>query len=343
MSLKYWTQLLIVLTSCFILLIVLFNLIVDPYGVFNIVNIEKFNKTKNYISGDGRTKFYSAKRSNPEILLMGTSRTENINPQYLNKYLDGRVYNLATKGSGVTLHKKNIEYFIKNYNIKSIVYGMDLFSFNPATNLFGGSLEKTRYNDYYITDYINVLLGTKQFSRSIKTIKSNIKDDSQLIDLDIGWATNVDNLKKIKSQGIESITTKVINNDLFVQKHFFNNEEFKNIHSIDKSLKILDDIVELCKKNNVKLYLFTSPVYSKINTLIEKRGYGDTYNYWKKALSKYEEVYDFNGYNTITNDINNFYDGHHYVDEISKLILARIFNDTEVVVPKDFGSIIKEK
>lgn len=342
MSYKYWAKRSIILVSLFISLTVLFNLIVDANGIFNIVNIEKFNKTKNHISNDGRSKFYNAKNANPEVLLMGTSRTENINPKHLSKYVDGRIYNLAVKGSGVTLHKKNIEYFIKNNNINTIVYGLDLFSFNPLSNRYNENLDASRYTKNYLGDYLDILFGSKQLSRSIKTVKSNIKSDEQVIDLETGWATNLDNIKDIEEKGIEVITQDVINKDLFVQKHFFNSEIFKDKNSIDRSLEVFDDIVKLCKENNVKLYLFISPIYSKINTMIDEKGYGNTYKYWKQSLSKYGDIYDFSGYNSITNNINNFYDGHHYIDDVSKFILARVFNDKDFEVPDDFGVVLKK-
>lgn len=346
MKYKSWVRKLAGSVCIFVVFIVGFNFTVDPYAVFNIVKIEGFNKTKNYISNDARTKFYSAKSANPEILLIGTSRTENINPKHLSKYNNRKIYNMAIKGSGVTLHKKNIEYMIKNFPIKKIIYGLDLFSFNPVANDFNNDLTKTRYNDYYVSDYLDVLFGIKPFERAMKTLKGNIKNEESELDIETGWGTNVVVNKKIKNGGIDFLkenTKETIYKKFITQKHTYNFAPFKQKESIEKSLKVFDEIVELCNKNDIELYLFISPFYNEITDLIYSRGYGETLEYWKNSLSKYPNVIDFSGYNSITLNIENFVDGSHYNDNVAHLIVAKLFKDKEVDVPNDFGNILKYK
>jgi len=346
MKSKIWIKKLLIYLTSILIFIFSFNFIVDPYGVFNIVNIEGFNKNKNYISNDARTKFYNAKRANPNVLLIGTSRTEHINPKDLAKYFpeDTNIYNLAIKGSGVTLHKKNIEYFIKNYDIDTIIYGLDLFSFNSLANRFDEELKYTRYNDYYIEDYVDILFGAKQFSRAFRTLKSNLKKDPTTIDLNTGWFDEVEMTEKIKKGGLEFLkkhTEDTIVNNIFTKSIMYNSSEFKSKNSIDKTLDTFDGIYSLCKTNNIKLHIFISPIYSRITKLIFQKGYGETYKYWKKRLSKYPGIIDFSGYNSITNNIENFVDGSHYNDNTSKIIIERLFNEKNNTIPSDFGIVLK--
>ena len=325
--------------------IMLFNLIIDPYYVFNSPKFEKINSIKNNTISHNMSKFYAAKRSNATVLLIGTSRTAHIHPKYLKKYfLDEKIYNLAIPGSGVISQKNNIEYFVKHKKVKAIIYGVDFFAFNPVNNAVSEK-ENSRYTDNNLYDYMNSLLSIRTLRKSIKTLQDNIKKRYEHLDYEIGWETYEDDYLNIKKDGnsyIEKKTSKELKTLATQDKHF-NYEPFKEPSSIYEALKELDYIVKLCKDNQVELYIFISPIYSKIVDIIYNRGYQKSYNYWKKELSKYENIYDFSGYNSITTNISNYIDGSHYQTEVAKYLFAKMFNDDLVSTPSDFGIVLNKK
>jgi len=343
LSFKKWSKKLIGFIFLSFAKTVLFNFIVDPYAMFNTVKIDGFNKIKNHTINDAMSKFYNARNSNPTILLIGTSRTEHIHPKYLAKYEDGKIYNLAIGGSGLSTHKKNIEYFIKNYKIKTIVYGVDFFSFSPY-NKPSASSKYSRYENYFYNDYLDSLLGFKTLRRSIRTVKENLRNKENKREYDIGWATFANDYSHINLLGDKYIR-KNINKILKVfsiAKDSFNYEAFKEPQSIDKNLLQLSEIIQLCNENKVKLHLFIPPIFSEITDLIYHKKYDRTYKYWKKSLAQYGNIYDFSGYNSITKDLHYYIDGSHYNKEVGKLILAKIFNDQSIKVPDDFGIILNK-
>lgn len=333
----------LVLLSIFITFIstILFNFIIDPYYVFNTFKLKGVNTIKNNSISEEITKFYTARLSDPSVLLIGTSRTECINPMYLQKYFpDDRIYNLAIPGSGVSSQKNNIEYFIKHKDIKAIVYGLDFFAFNPINNNF--EIKEDRYSDNYTKDRIDSLLGMRTLRKSFMTLKENIKNEHSKRDYSNGCVNNNDEYLEISKNGDQYISKNI---DRIIDKYssaktFYNYAPFKKSNSINDSLTELQKIIQLCNNYNVKLYIFISPINTRLTDLIYKMELEDTYQHWKKELSKYENIYDFSGYNTITTDLSNYIDGSHYQTKLAPLMFAKMFNDKSVDVPADFGIIL---
>lgn len=345
MNYKKWNRILIFSVSLLLSLTMVFNYIIDPYSVFNTMQIDGINKIKNNTMSSQITKFYTAKRSDAKVLLIGTSRTEHINPEFLQRYTNDKIYNLGLPGSGVDVQKKNIEYFIEKRNISMIIIGLDFFSFNPKNIDQEAESRSSRYQDDYLSDYLDSLLSIKTLKKSIKTLKDNIKNEHLGIDYTNGWRNYENDYNLIKKYGNSHIERKVVEQikDYSSKIYNFNYPPFKEPSSISKPLNELKEIVQLCKENNVKLYMFISPLYSEITDLIYKRGYNETYTYWKKELSKYENIYDFSGYNSITTNLSNYVDGSHYQTKLAPLMFAKIFNDMSVDVPLDFGIVLNSK
>ncbi|NER07658.1 MAG: hypothetical protein F6K17_36395, partial [Okeania sp. SIO3C4] len=79
------------------------NLLVDPYKIYRIINIEYFNQEKPLIEKQGMRKVKSLdiKQGNYEILLLGTSRVQNgLNPR--SKVLGSKkAYNAGLASAGI--------------------------------------------------------------------------------------------------------------------------------------------------------------------------------------------------------------------------------------------------
>ncbi|QKF82559.1 hypothetical protein [Halarcobacter ebronensis] len=325
--------------SSFIVAFVLgFNFVVDPYGVFNNKPIKGFNDVKNHTISEKMTKFYQAKNSDFDILLIGTSRMEHINPKYIEKYINGKAYNLGLQGSGISTQYTNIKYFIKNKNIHFIVLGLDFFSFSPENIDNYKKLEKTRYTDYYLKDYMDSLFSIQTLRRSFKTILESSEGMIQQVN-SRGWDTEYYNMKKYTEKG-EPWLEKRVNNPIKLSVANYNSERFRNPKFLKEGLEILDKIVKLCKENNIKLYMFTSPLYKNVYDVIEENGCKDSYDYWKKSLRKYKNIYDFSYKNSITLNYRNYVDPSHYQSHVGDLILKRIFRPESSDLPEDFGVLL---
>lgn len=340
MSKKNWIKRISFTILFFISIALSFNYIINPYGVFEIKNIDGINAVKNYSISSEMSKFHYALRQDPKTIMLGSSRVEHINPKYLEKYVQNKVYNLGVKGSGITSQYYLLKYFVEEKQVKTVILGLDFYAFSPI-NVNTGKIP-LRYMGNYTDDYLDSLLSIRTFRKSINTLKDNLKEKDFKVNQNTGWESYSEDYKVLDNEGNIWLKNRI--NSAFPNfgndKHFFGSSEFKKKESIKKGLEVLDKIILLCKKNNVDLKIFTSPVYHKIYDVIEREGYLNTYNYWKKELSKYNMIYDFNYKNTITKDYRNYIDGSHYKSELGKLIFAKLYNDEINDLPKDFGKIL---
>gem|GEM_PF-6981324 len=111
-----------------------------------------------------------------------------------------------------------------------------------------------------------------------------------------------------------------------------NLQSIKNV-ATKMNFKALQEIVDLCRKNNINLIVFTTPHnHNYLDSVYENE-----YYLFLKELVKITDYWDFSGYNSITTNDCNYYENSHYRSKIGNLIMAKIFNDKNISIPADFG------
>lgn len=86
------------------------------------------------------------------------------------------------------------------------------------------------------------------------------------------------------------------------------------------------------------LTVYTTPISTELFASLVSTGLLDEYEQWIRDLvDVYGGVWNFMYPNTITNDIMNYYDGHHFYPEIGTMIAKRIQFPETKEVPADFG------
>lgn len=66
----------------------------------------------------------------------------------------------------------------------------------------------------------------------------------------------------------------------------------------------------------------------------------DIYYRWKEEISKITSFWHFMYDNSVTRNDDNFVDTSHIKQEFGKLYFARLFDDTNIDIPEDFGVFI---
>ncbi len=112
-------------------------------------------------------------------------------------------------------------------------------------------------------------------------------------------------------------------------------------------LNDLKDIVETCQKINIDLKIFISPSHASQWESIRTVGLWSAFEDWKREIVKITPVWNFYGSNTITtepitNNMKNYWDSSHYRKEVGDLVINRLFDYQNEIVPKDFGVLITE-
>ncbi|NES70211.1 MAG: hypothetical protein F6K24_35850, partial [Okeania sp. SIO2D1] len=155
------------------------NLLVDPYKIYRIINIEYFNQEKPLIEKQGMRKVKSLdiEQGNYEILLLGTSRVQNgLNPRS-QVFGSQKTYNVGLPLAGIYELHQIIDFARtrKNSRLKTVILGLDFFSFNKKVTVSGDFKESRFANKNVFISSISDLLSIQTLQSSIDTLKFNYR------------------------------------------------------------------------------------------------------------------------------------------------------------------------
>lgn len=316
----------------------LFNIALDPYGVFNSPKITGINQSKPKKGNSDRLfKAIDIIRIKPATVLLGSSRArQGLDPTYAGLKDQQPAYNLGMNGANVYELRRYLEHAIaNNKNLKTVIIGIDFFMFNDYyENQPGFTEDRLEKQSINIQDTINLAFSIDALSASIETINSsrNIKNNE-------GESINGFMPYKNIDLGKEVTDWRFVNS---YQVYFKNHAKYK---LSEQYLAEFKKIVETCKERGITLKVFISPAHATDNEAIRATRHWATLEKWKREIVKIVPVWDFSGYNSITNEpikegMKNYADSSHYRENIGNLVLNRVLNYQTKSVPKDFGVLI---
>jgi hypothetical protein len=99
--------------------------------------------------------------------------------------------------------------------------------------------------------------------------------------------------------------------------------ESYNKNRIEACLSDIKKIVDLCRRNNIKLVVFTNPLHVLTYQKSADNGYLD----FLYKLSEATAYYNFSGINAVTTNNDNYLETSHYKITIGNMIIDTLFND----------------
>lgn len=338
----------IALVGLFVFLIVGFvggvNYVVDPYGFNNLIKIERVNSKK--ISNTALTTRFKAnllQSGKFDTIMLGTSRIGVMNPEIVNNYLNSNTFNLEYPGSNTSIQNKFFKY-ARNFNdIKYLVYGIDFMAFNKNRIIKNDfqefyDLENKITNFEDITNY-DLYFNAETLVKSVTIMGKNIlnRQDTEVRYLSNGMRDYINFVEQEKTGTIKLEQEIEKSIESYFKPH---TGVYKNYQFSYEYLGYFKNIIDLCKVNNIKIFIYIPPMYSEHFDAIYSAGYGDEFELFKKELIKIIDFIDFTGHNSISTNKNNYWDSSHLRVEMTDVIMAKIFNDTSVEVPNDFGVLV---
>jgi glutathione peroxidase-family protein len=332
---KYRRFNLIFLTTALVPLISvgIFNVAVDPYGIYNSPTFTQFNQSKPEKWKHQRLfKAIAITRIKPVTIFLGSSRMNlGLNPAY--SALDDMqpAYNLGLNGANTYETLRYLQHAIKNQkDLKLVILGLDFIMFNQELGNQPG-FDEGRLEKQAITsqDFINTTFSLDTLSLSEKTIEANKTN----LDRDIYYPNGFMRLQRgDKDKNLTEFKKSIA--------------VYFNVHSDYKlSQQYLDDlreIVNLCRERGITLIGFISPAHVTQSEAIYVAGQWQILEQWKQEVVKILPIWDFSDYNSITTEsvsekMKNYIDSSHYKEAIGNLVLDRILSYKKGEVPKDFG------
>lgn len=344
---------------CFVacLLMISINLIIDPHRIFRIVEIDNINGQKPVMGNGGlrKVKSIEIEKGDYDTIILGTSRAmEGLDP-LSSLWPSKKVYNAALSKSNMYEIGQVFQFSYQVQPIKSVVLGLDFLSFSGQSRV-DGDFNLSQFADKSKHEiYFKSLFSSQQLIRSWKTFQFNNEGNN----LNVVYTPQ--GFRKTKS--LTAFNKKIFRKNL--QDNF---DSYQRLDYQKSQLKAFEDIVTHCLKNNIKLYLFISPIHIQNLEVMRITGHFPTFEQWKRDLVNVVEkandnlkssdkvyLWDLTGYNSITTetipDTNQksplkwYIDSAHYRPEVGNFIIELVVNSNRKGtgnIPQDFGVIINQ-
>lgn len=323
---KSFVKFLVFLPILYIIVIFLFNYIIDPYGITNqnLLNI-KYKLTRD----DRIDKIYGVKDFNSlDTILLGSSRVYSINPRELVKYFKGKNnYNFAIGGSYIEDHLGALIYLKKiNKLPRNIILGVDFSGFNsiiPMNKYFLKSKELNFLNSSYsnnstLKEHINKFLTIDATRASFKTLSNHLKKEKRKPRFDKSGLYFAADIKRNNFNILK-------NDNANIFRDFYRNGNYPYLDR--RRISFFEKFVEICKKEGINLVVYSSPMYienykqvlsHKIlsKRLVEFQSYFSKYNNYKNLIKN----------DSFSNNSFNFHDRVHTTTNAGNEILELVLN-----------------
>lgn len=324
---KKFTIAVMAIFAALTLAVVAFNYWIDPlwqyghahtYNDVQVVADEREQKTAN--------QFFMPK--DDDTLLLGSSRSTYIQPSAFSEW---DVYNYSVANLSMREYHTMLLYAMEqNPNFKRVLLGVDFFKSSVQeaedARAITGYANKVQQPFYRTKSLLS--LGALDYAIDNFSLSANDEISRDRLYNREGDAF----AKKLsEEETLKETAYKIYRFEkAFYGYHYQYYPQYKEIME-----KVRDTHPEAEK------IVYTTPISTELFTSLVSTGLLDEYEVWIRDLvDVYGGVWNFMYPNTVTNEILNYYDGHHFYPEIGNLIAERLENGTEADVPEDFGEFV---
>jgi len=300
-----------------LLLILGFTLSIDPYNKLgiNLFNIE-YKLTR-----DDRGFKIGQINSMKQIdnLIIGSSRSQTLNPKILSETLGGTSYNFGVGGGKIEDALGLLLYLEKEQKLpKNILLCLDFNAFNANNKLHTKFLSSKELN--FLNKHVNGFefahfLSIDTIRSSVKTLKNHLKNKKPIHYFnEFGLIVGPDEIsdeRKIKQVA-----------DSYFQTEYSNGE-----YSIDiRRLKWYQQFIEITEENNINLKVILTPIYEYQYKMIQNNiELSEQYNLLLQQLKKKYPLDNLMEIEKYRSNLNYFADSVHYKGELGDIILKEIY------------------
>ncbi|HWR39069.1 MAG TPA: hypothetical protein VN611_06185 [Patescibacteria group bacterium] len=315
-------------------LTMLTNLLLDPFRIFNTGLLpHDYQVNERY----AKIQFLEQTHGQFDSYILGSSRSLSTDPNILEKYIPGsRFYNMGVSGGTTYDHWLHLKYFLaQGYPVRNIYLQLDPEALTDYQFDAGNYLNRhhPRVQEenrlLFCFSYLPIL--------PVEYWKGKIM---------LNWEGRGDKIFDVTGSGrvIETAWEAQITADpvgYTEQQPSFHQRTMtrtKRATELEKNLRTLREIRDLCQARQIRLIVFMSPP----NHVTMDSVVFDDYCQLLRGVSEISPFWDFSGYNSVTLNDRNYYEKSHYRPPVAEMLAARIFDDPTTVLPPDFGVWVTE-
>jgi len=314
------------------------NYVVDPYGLYQLVNLERFNKKKLVAAPNGKLiKPYGVQLVQPMTLLLGNSRVEaGIDPEsnlWPVSWLP--VYNMSLPATGIDVATRSLQHALAVASPQTVIVGLDFFDFLIESREPPGSKQRQAMegdNDFdnrllvasdgspnpayrlqRAKDFLSTLFSLNALVDSIQTVVLQERDNQAEL-TDHGFNPLSEYRRFIRNEGQHALFVQVETTYLsnYLRRPVALYRPGSRTSSEFSSLRRL---IDTCVNHHVRLILYIQPIHAHMLEAYWVAGLWPLFEEWKRAVvaiideeenahpdTAAIDLWDFSGYNHFTTE-----------------------------------------
>ena len=333
MKSKKWLEMFFITVALMLILICVFNLATDPFGVFGdkIMNWYSYDITNN--PRTAKISYLDEHYTEYDSYIIGCSSTSSFPTEDFGKYLNADFYNMIMYGADMLDVEQMVSYMIENYTVKNLVLNVYIDNgavYDEESNKYTHSMMPRVDGSNPLEFYSRFLLATPSYG------VAKLKAYNQRT-----WLSQYFNIFDEKT-GAYDKRRRDIEPISDLESYFKAYPEFTDyphgnylLPAVDDCINSVKNIVSMCDDNGVNLIVVAAPVYYEYMNNF----YPDAVCSFYTRLAEVVDFWDFS-YSSVSFEPRYFYDRTHFRNNVGHMAAARIFGDDSVYIPDDFGYLV---
>ena len=318
-----------------LVLLIAFNIAVDPFGVFGdpFFDWYSFNFTSN--RRVAKIAYLQQVHEQFDSFILGASGSSAYSVHRLSEYMDASFYNMFFIGADMSHLEQTAQYLIENYTVRNLVIGVSI-----SNGLyFDRHIENPRTQSLHV----NAAGGSRfAFYWQYLWLNPQYAFDKIVSFLDRGYLPGQNNWYNTATGAFDKRAREAIRIgciedyfEIYPEFETFSSDFTREMTQIDNTIASLTRIRDMVEAVDGNLLLIFNPLYYGHFFRFTEEDVGEFFT----KLADVAPFWDFT-LNPFSWEPRFFYDPTHFREALGNMVLARIFDDDSVYVPEDFGTLI---
>ena len=328
---KKFTWIVLIIFSILTIGVVGTNFLIDP--MWHYAHAHELNDVQKVINErEQKTAELKYEDSAYNTILIGSSRSTYISPKSFSKW---KVYNYSVANLSMREYQSMMLYAKKANDapVERYVLGVDFFKSSEKEASIAQSIanyEAKVDSSFYRTKNLFSLDLLDYSIDNIRLSYNNEISEDRLYN-----RNNMAFAKKLSEKETQNSTSQKI---IRFKKEFYGT----NYTYYSRYKEIMQKVM-LTSPSSEKI-VYTTPISTELFKALVETDLLDEYELWLRDLVEvFGGVWNFMYPNSITNNIMNYFDGHHFYPEVGDQIAKRISSPNDQSIPNDFGVYVTKE
>lgn len=353
--------------------VALFNALVDPFGVFRIVESPGFNVDKpEFVNNTRMAKAHAVRAIAPRLIALGTSRADiGIDVRHGDwGGVEGARYNLGLAGASLNEIRRYFDHAIAAGDVRVAVFVTDFLAFNKTrgdrfgfdqSRLLGGDGTRSFWLSGFsgLSDHGPLLFSLDALAASLETLRrqglvdKGLRPDISVGQLDVTSETMLERKDFINGDVVAYLPPPL---------HGYS---FVDRDSGRSSWEDFDAMLSAAIRNDVDLRIIVPPLHAILLEAFDLAGLWPDYEAWRRGMARAASdrcarargarcpvrIWDFSGFHDFAREpipgvgqprpMEWFIDNNHFSRRLGNLMLDVVFDTTNRRDPPEgFGVLL---